>query len=109
MVITKEVEGSKEPALTAESEDTCPRNVEDLAIITIKTEITVIVMVTETIIIGDGIIIEDNQIETTRTTGTIIIIITHLLNSNNGNNRTIITPLTISRQTMSNQKIPSPK
>src|ERR1043165_3181249 len=97
VTITKEVEGFKEPALTAESEDICPRNVKDLVTITI--EITIIEMATE-IIIRDGIITMVNRVGTIKITG-----ITNPLSNNNsnGNNNRIIFLITF-RQTISNQK-----
>ena len=96
ITITKEVKGFKEPALIAESENTCLRNVENLTTITVG--IIIIVTTTETIITGNGIItIVVNRIGTTKITG----IITLLLNNSN-NSRIIIIHLTIFRQTMSN-------
>src|ERR1044071_10091766 len=98
IMVNKKVEGFKKPALIAESEDICPRIVEDLetTIVGIITETT-----TEIMTIGDGIIITviGNKIEITRTTGTITL----LLNNSN-NNRIIITRLIIFRQIISNQK-----
>src|ERR1043165_5480049 len=85
IITNKEVEGFKEPALIAESEDTCPKIVEDPEMIT--TRITTIGIITEIetgiIMVEDGITITvDSKIGTIRTTG----IITPHNNSNNSNN-----------------------
>src|ERR1043165_2369701 len=94
----KEIEGFREPALTAESKDICPKTVEDPAIITIR--ITVIVIIVG-IIIEDGTIITVvNKEGTTRITGTL----TFLRNNNSNNNRIIIIRLTTYKQIILNQK-----
>src|ERR1044071_4948901 len=94
ITITKEVKGFKEPALIAESENTCLRNVENLTTITVG--IIIIVTTTETIITGNGIItIVVNGIGTTKITG--IIILLHN-SSNNNSSLTITIRLTIFRQ-----------
>ena len=93
LIMIKEVEGSKKPALIAESENICLRNVKDL-VTTITGIILIKTIIETTIITGDGIItMVVNKIRITKITGIIA-----LFNNNSSNNsRTVTIRLTIFR------------